>query len=85
MSTLELLNEALEVAKRLDYEVRVDWFEGKTTGHCMLRGKHWLMVDLSQGSADQLQVVLETLATEKRIVEVELSKELAKSLLEYAS
>ena len=39
MHTVELLQEAVEAARRLGYEVRQDWLGGDGGGHCIVRGQ----------------------------------------------
>jgi hypothetical protein len=46
MHTVELLQEAVEAARRLGYEVRQDWLGGNGGGHCLVRGRKWLLLDL---------------------------------------
>ena len=48
MHTVELLNEAVETARRLGYEVRQDWLGGNGGGHCLVRGRKWLLLDVAQ-------------------------------------
>lgn len=77
MHTVELLNEALDTARRLGFEVRQDWLAGNGGGHCIVRGRKWLLLDLAQSPADQLDVVAEALRWEAPKADVQLSPELA--------
>jgi hypothetical protein len=78
MHTVELLNEAVEAARRLGYEVRQDWLGGDGGGHCLVRGRKWLLLDLAQGADEQLDVVTEALRGETGAKFVIKSPELAK-------
>jgi len=80
MHTVELLEEALEKARQLGFEVRQDWLGGDGGGHCLVRGRKWLLLDLAQPQADQLEVVAEALCSESQIADLDLSPELAERL-----
>jgi len=77
MHTVELLDEALEKARELGFEVRQDWLGGDGGGHCLVRGRKWLLLDLAQPQADQLEVVADALRSESKTASLELSPELA--------
>ena len=80
MHTVELLQEALEAARRLGYEVRQDWLGGDGGGHCLVRGRKWLLLDVAQSADEQLDVVAEALRGEIGAVHVVQSPELAERL-----
>jgi hypothetical protein len=80
MHTVELLNEAVETARRLGYEVRQDWLGGNGGGHCLVRGRKWLLLDLAQSADEQLHVVADALRGDAGAVSAVTSKELAKQL-----
>ena len=61
MHTVELLNEAVDTARRLGYEVRQDWLGGNGGGHCLVRGRKWLLLDVAQTAHEQLEVVADAL------------------------
>jgi hypothetical protein len=61
MHTVELLEEAVNAARRLGYEVRQDWLGGDGGGHCIVRGRKWLLLDLAQTADEQLGVVADAL------------------------
>jgi hypothetical protein len=77
MHTVELLHEALEVARRLGYEVRQDWLGGNGGGHCLVRGRKWLLLDLAQTAGEQLDVVTDALRGESAAQNEIRSRELA--------
>lgn len=64
MHTVELLQEALDTARRLGYEVRQDWLGGNGGGHCLVRGRKWILLDVAQTAEEQLEIVVEALRTE---------------------
>jgi hypothetical protein len=80
MHTVELLQEAMEVARRLGYEVRQDWLGGDGGGHCIVRGRKWLLLDVAQTVEEQLDVVAEALRGEAGAARAVKSLELAKRL-----
>ena len=46
MHTIELLDQALDLAKRLGYAIRQDFFAGCGGGGCILKGRKLLFLDL---------------------------------------
>ena len=80
MHTVELLNEAVEAARRLGYDVRQDWLGGNGGGHCLVRGRKWLLLDVAQTVDEQLNVVADALRGEVGAARVVTSAELAKQL-----
>jgi len=80
MHTVELLQEALEAARRLGYEVRQDWLGGNGGGHCLVRGRKWLLLDLAQTPDEQLEVLAEALRGEIGAARAVRSPELAERL-----
>lgn len=77
MHTVELLNEAVQTAKSLGYEVRQDWLGGNGGGHCLVRGRKWLLLDMAQTADEQLDVVAEALRGEAGAARAVKSAELA--------
>jgi hypothetical protein len=80
MHTVELLQEALEAARRLGYEVRQDWLGGNGGGHCLVRGRKWLLLDVAQSADEQLDVVADALRGEVGAARAVKSRELAERL-----
>jgi hypothetical protein len=80
MHTVELLNEAVDTARRLGYEVRQDWLGGNGGGHCLVRGRKWLLIDIAQSAEEQLEVVAEALRSESGANRLIRSPELAERL-----
>jgi hypothetical protein len=80
MHTVELLHEALEAARRLGFEVRQDWLGGNGGGHCLIRGRKWILLDLAQTADEQLDVLAEALRSETGAARAVKSAELARRL-----
>jgi hypothetical protein len=80
MHTVELLREAVDTAKRLGYEVRQDWLGGDGGGHCLVRGRKWILLDLAQTAEEQLDVVVEALRDESGVARAVRSAELMQRL-----
>jgi hypothetical protein len=80
MHTVELLQEAVEAARRLGYEVRQDWLGGDGGGHCIVRGRKWLLLDVAQTADEQLDVVADALRGESGAARLVKSRELAQRL-----
>jgi hypothetical protein len=80
MHTVELLDEAVQTAKRLGYEVRQDWLGGNGGGHCLVRGRKWILLDVAQSAEERLDVVTEALRGEAGACRAVKSAELAQRL-----
>jgi hypothetical protein len=80
MHTVELLNEAVDTARRLGYEVRQDWLGGNGGGHCLVRGRKWLLLDVAQTVDEQLDVVTDALRGEAGANKAVRSPQLAERL-----
>jgi hypothetical protein len=80
MHTVELLQEALDAARQVGYEVRQDWLGGNGGGHCLVRGRKWLLLDIAQSADEQLDVVADALRAEPGARRAITSAELAKRL-----
>ena len=80
MHTVELLQEALDTARQLGFEVRQDWLGGDGGGHCLVRGRKWLLLDLAQPPDEQLDVVASALRSEFETTDLDISPELAQRL-----
>jgi len=80
MHTVELLEEALEVARELGFEVRHEWLGGGGGGACEFGGRKCLFVDLSLNSLEQLDQVSEALQCDPAIYLLSLSREMRRQL-----
>lgn len=61
MHTVELLEEALELAERMGFKVRQEWLDGRGSGACELKGRRWIFLDLAEPAREQLAAVAECL------------------------
>ena len=59
MHTVEMLSEAIELARKLGYQIREDQLEGAGGGHCLIRGSKWLLLDITQSADERLHDVLD--------------------------
>lgn len=64
MHTVEMLEQTLDLAKRIGYSVRQECLAGLGGGGCELRGRKLFFLDLDLGPAEQLEQALETLRRE---------------------
>ena len=64
MHTVEMLEQALDLAVRLGYTVRQEWLAGSGGGGCELKGRKLFFLDLDLGPDEQLEQVLEALRRE---------------------
>jgi len=76
MHTVELLEQAIDLASRLGYHVRHEWLGGTGGGGCELRGRKTLFLDLALGPADQLDLAIEALRHEPDAVSLPMPAEL---------
>jgi hypothetical protein len=77
MHTVQLLDEALDAARRLGYEIRQDWLGGNGGGHCLVRGRRMLLLDVAQPPDEQLDIVADALRGEKQVATLKVSRGLA--------
>jgi hypothetical protein len=76
MLTIELLEEALELARRAGYKVRQEWLEGCAAGACTIRGQKWLFLDPTTSPSEQLEEVLNALWADPDVAAIDLGPEL---------
>src|SRR5262245_13035608 len=79
MHCIELLDEAIVLAKRLGYHVRQEWI-GSGGGMCEVRGKRWLFIDLSQSVWEQLETVRAVLDKEPELHKLSVSPQMVELL-----
>ena len=80
MHTVDLLEQALELATSLGYQVRQDWLGGSGGGACQLKGQKWLFIDLASSPLEQLDQVAEALRNDPAVLGLSLSPPLARLL-----
>ncbi|MCA9229938.1 MAG: hypothetical protein KDA57_04750 [Planctomycetales bacterium] len=80
MHTAQLLSQALDAARRLGFQVREESLDGAGGGHCLIRGKKCLLLDLTQPQREQLNDVLDALRSETGLATIPLAPALASML-----
>ena len=80
MHSVELLQEALQAARGLGYDVRQDWLGVDGGGHCLVRGRRLLLLDVAQTPEEQLDVVADALLGEEAFKSLRISRKLAERL-----
>ena len=80
MHTVEVLEQALNVAEQLGYIVRQEWLAGVGGGGCELKGRKLFFLDLDLGPTEQLEQVLATLRHEPEASQLPMSDELRELL-----
>jgi hypothetical protein len=63
MHTVEVLDEAMELARKMGYEVRVEAVVG-AAGSCVVAGRKLLFVDAAASPAERLETVIAALGEE---------------------
>lgn len=67
MHTAKLLSLALETARNAGYEIREEVLDGAGGGHCTIRGKKCLLLDVTQSHREQLSDVVDALRAEPNL------------------
>ncbi len=73
MHTVELLEEAVQVAQRLGYRIRQEWLGGTGGGGCEIKGRKCLFLDLALSPGEQLERVVASLEGEAGVASVPMS------------
>ncbi|MFK7766319.1 MAG: hypothetical protein AB8B55_03675 [Mariniblastus sp.] len=81
MSTIELIDQLVDIASQLGYRVRYDYFGGTGGGICEFSGNKWLFMDLALTSAEQLEQLKDALANEPLLSTVDMGESAKRSLL----
>ncbi len=64
--TIQLLNLALDEARRKGYEIRREWLDGEGGGACEIRGRRFFFLDLAQEPSESLRQILAELDMQPR-------------------
>lgn len=78
--TLGLLEEARQLACDLGYVVTEEPLGDLVGGPCVVAGERRIMLNLEQGPADRLEVLLQAIAADPRVQREPKSRLLAKRL-----
>jgi len=76
MHTVGLLEQAVEVARRLGYVIRQEWLGGVGGGACELKGRRLLFLDLALDPREQLEQVIDALRRDPRITSLPIPRAL---------
>jgi len=82
MHTVELLEQSVNLAKRLGYRIRHEWLGGQGGGLCEFGGNRWIFVDLGQSTTEQLHQVANVLRDDPSIYIVKVPPDLQRYLVE---
>ena len=80
MSTIERIDQLIEIAQNLGYRVRYDYFGGTGGGVCEFSGQKWLFIDLALTSTDQLEQIRSAVKNEPLIHSLPLPRQLLDEL-----
>ena len=80
MHSVELLEQALEIAKKLGYQVREECVGGNGGGSCVVRGQKSLFLDPMLDIPDRLELVCQALQEDPLLPRAVVSGELAARL-----
>jgi hypothetical protein len=78
--SVELLEQALQEAKRLGFRIREDALDGCSGGACQIKGQRWLFIDPSLSTRERLELVLDALVALGEEIDRELSAPLARAI-----
>jgi hypothetical protein len=79
MHTVDLLDQALALARRAGFRIRQEWLGGGGGG-CELRGQKVLFLDVAQGPAEQLDQVLDALRCSPELANLPMADPLREML-----
>ena len=77
LTSVELLEMALETGRRHGYKIRHEWLGGVGGAACEFAGQKWLFVDLSLGTEEQLEQIESALIDDHGIGEQRLVADVA--------
>jgi hypothetical protein len=78
MHTVELLHQAMELARTMGYEIREEWLGETGGGSCEFGGKRWIFLDLGHNPLERLEKVTDVLCQDPAIHLIELPDPLRK-------
>ncbi len=80
MDSVQLLEEALETARRIGFEVREEALDGVGGGVCRISGKKLLFLDSAATTRQRLEHTLRALTTDSQTDEIILTAALRSAL-----
>ena len=78
--TVQLVEFASSLAKRLGYKIRHDSLGEVAAGACRIQGQKWIFLDLADGPADRLAVLSDVLRADPALSNLEMPEDLARYL-----
>jgi hypothetical protein len=72
MDILQLLGEALEIARQLGFEIREELIGDGRGGACRIRGQKCLFLDFQLGPRERLQKVLDAIRDDAGLTQIAL-------------
>ncbi len=82
MHAAKLLALAVDAARTAGFEVREEVLDGAGGGHCVVRGKKCLLLDITQSHHEQLSDVMDALRSEPQLNRANLHPMISASLQE---
>ncbi|WP_425396833.1 hypothetical protein [Aeoliella sp.] len=76
MTSGQLFDEAIAIAKQQGFEIRYEHLGGSGTGYCQVGEQRWLVVDVAQPVEEQLEQLATAIASEPTPEGLEMSCEL---------
>ena len=76
MHTVDMVKEAIALARRAGYRIRQEYLGGAMGGGCEFGGQKWIFLDVSLGPVDQLEQILEALRHDPDVVGMAMTDEL---------
>ena len=80
MHTVELVKEAIVLARRAGFRIRQEYLGGAIGGGCEFAGQKWIFLDVSLGPVDQLDQILEALGRDPNAATMPMPDELRRRL-----
>lgn len=80
MNAPQLLAEAVQLARTVNYEVREELLDGAGGGHCFFARRKVLLLDVTQSAEERLSDVVDALREETALWEHPISAALAQQL-----
>lgn len=84
MTTGQLFDQAIAVAKTQGFEVRFEHLGGTGTGYCQVGARRWMVVDVAQPVEEQLEQLAFAIASEPFPDKAEIDQQL-RELIDRAS
>ena len=80
MHTIELLEQAVQLANQLGYQVRQEWLGGCGGGACEVGGRKLMFLDSSLNATEQLEQIVDALADDPGVHTVTTSETMQRLL-----